>query len=362
MWICKNCGAENNGNFRFCSGCGMPKSEVELPVEDSPEAAWAPPAPEAAYPPAENWAPAAEAAYPGGYAAPPAGGWGAPPPVKKKSHWWIWLLAVLVLLAAAAAVCYFTVHIWTPATCTEAQVCKICGKHQGIPLGHSFSEATCTEPATCTRCGLRSGEALGHDWHAATCTEPATCSRCGATQGEPLGHNANAASCTEPSYCTRCGEKVSDALGHDWQPATYDAPETCARCGETRGDVKGYIGNLSGSMSSETYVLYGNNESHAYVLNTPVHSGLYMCLGIEVTSYSGSPWGTWGVYGRDTNGNWQLLTTFYVSKSVYNNWTEYDLYLDGKTTFDALTIVPQVDADYSISFSFAYLDVQEYIG
>ena len=347
MWICKNCGTENGGNARFCSGCGKTRDEVELPLENG------------TVPQQEDYAPATPVSGDGGaYWAPadPAG-WAPPAPVKKKSYWWLWLLGVVFLLVAAAVVGYFTIHIWTPATCTEATVCKICGKRQGAPLGHAFSEATCTAPQTCSRCGLTQGEALGHSFLPASCTEPETCSRCGETRGEPLGHSSTPPTCTEAEICRRCGETLSPPLGHDWVPATYDEPETCSRCGETRGELKGYIGSLSGSMGSESLYLYSNSESHAYLLNEPVSRCRYMILNLTITEYTGTPFGTWGVYGRDLSGKWQLLTTIYVSRSVYNEWTEFELYLDNPS-FDALSLVPHVDGDYSFSYSFYYSDAQ----
>ncbi len=318
MWYCQSCGTQNGENSRFCVECGKPR-----PAENA-----------SAQQPAQNWQPAGGADY----AQPAAPAWGAPPPqpAKKKSPWWLWLILGLAVLAVAAVVCYFTVHIWNPATCTEPETCKICGDTRGMPLGHSTRAATCTEPEICNRCGLTVSPALGHD------ADPATCD--------------------EPSVCDRCGLTLSPALGHDWLPATYDEPETCSRCGETRGELKGFIGDLEGVMSDENLFLYGYNQSHAYVLDTPVHNCLRLTLGLKLTAVSGNPYGKWAIYGRDLSGNWKQLDTFYVYDSALNNWVTFDFEWDGSRSFSALSILPVVDTDYSISYSFYYENAQEYQG
>jgi hypothetical protein len=358
MWTCKFCGTQNSGNAGFCGGCGQAQTEAALPEEippliPEPETTQVPPSYDGPY--AYSAAGAETPAYASAYPPPPA-------PPRKKRLWWVWVLAVLLLLAAAAVVCYFTVHIWEPATCLAPSTCKICGKTQGLPLGHAFVEATCTDPKTCTRCGAQEGEALGHTYAEATCTEPKTCTRCGHKEGEALGHLAPDATCTEDSVCSRCGKTVAPALGHDWQSATYDDPETCARCGETRGEVKGYVGYLDGTVSNDTVVLYSDHESHPYVLDSPVYRGLYICLGMEFDSVDGNPYGTWGVYVRELSGTWTLVTTIEIDSSLKYYWTTFDIYLDGSISFDALCLVPMIDADYSVTYSFSYDDAQEYIG
>ena len=233
----------------------------------------------------------------------------APAPRREKSRWWVWLLVALAVLAAAAAICYFTIHDWEPATCTVPETCRICGRTRGAPLGHSGS------PATCTR----------------------------------------------DFVCARCGELVTPALGHDWQPATYSEPETCSRCGETRGELKGWVGDLTGHMGSESLHLDGNGESHPYLLDNPVRSCMHLTLYIKLTDVSGNPYGTWGLYGRD-NGVWKQIATFTVTDAAYNNYVSFDLTPSGLPSFEALSTVPLNGDDYSISYSFYYEDVQEFVG
>ena len=185
-------------------------------------------------------------------------------------------------------------HTFGPdATCTEDQICIVCGEIISAASGHiPGSEATCTSDQTCSVCGEILTPALGHDWSdkwttdgtshwhecsrcdeindkanhsggATTCTKPAECEVCGAEYGEALGHtkgeavreNEVPASCTvagsydEVVYCSVCGdelsreEKVIDAFGHDLKhheakPATcteigWNAYDTCLRCDYT---------------------------------------------------------------------------------------------------------------------------------
>ena len=162
------------------------------------------------------------------------------PAPKPPRRWLLIAVSVCTSIVLLGILAFFTVHKWTPATCTEPKTCVICGKTSGEVLGHRWMPATCTEPETCKRCGETNGSALGHSWAQATCTEPETCKRCGETNGSALGHSWAPATCTEPGICTVCGEISSGALGHDWLPATCTEPETCKRCGETNGEALGH--------------------------------------------------------------------------------------------------------------------------
>ena len=115
------------------------------------------------------------------------------------------VIAVVVLLAVG----FFTVHIWTEASCTEPSVCRICGKERTAALGHKWRKATCFEPETCETCGATRGTTLDHQWEPATCSVPETCETCGATRGT--------------------------TLDHQWMDATHQQARTCAECGITNG-------------------------------------------------------------------------------------------------------------------------------
>lgn len=96
-------------------------------------------------------------------------------------------IAIIATAVLAILICgYFFIHIWTEATCTDASVCKICGKENSEALGHVWDKATCTRPSTCSLCGLTTGDALGHAWIDATLTTPQTCAVCGETVGKAL--------------------------------------------------------------------------------------------------------------------------------------------------------------------------------
>ena len=144
------------------------------------------------------------------------------------------------------------------ATCTEDQVCTVCGAVISAAEGHiPGPAATCTTPQTCTVCGTELKASLGHDLQhheaqAATCTEIGwnaydTCSRCDYSTYVEIaakGHTAGpAATCLTSQTCTVCGTELKSALGHDLQhheaqAATcteigWDAYDTCSRCDYT---------------------------------------------------------------------------------------------------------------------------------
>ena len=116
------------------------------------------------------------------------------------------------------------------ATCTEDQVCTVCGAVLSPASGHHPGrEATCTEDQVCTVCGAVLNAALGHalkeyEAQAPTCIEEgweaySVCIRCGYTtytELPALGHKAgSAATCIKPQVCTVCGAELAPALGHE---------------------------------------------------------------------------------------------------------------------------------------------------
>ena len=155
-----------------------------------------------------------------------------PPPVKKTPRGLIGGIAALLALLLIA---FFTIHSWKPATCTEPETCRICGKTRGEALGHRYTEATCLEAAVCTVCGDVSTGATGHDWGEWTVVSEPTCTEEGLRQricaNDPShveteaipakGHTWKDATCTEPSVCTVCGDVSTGATGHDWGEPEY---------------------------------------------------------------------------------------------------------------------------------------------
>ena len=287
MWYCPSCGERNGDKALFCTECGSPKPRRAKASRRR----------------------------------------------KKRSYWWLWLLICLAVLGFSAVVCYYNVHLWAPAGCTEPETCRICGKTMGHPLGHQVREASCTEPAVCTRCGEETGPALGHD------PIPATC--------------------LKPSVCSRCGETLEEPLGHDWQPATYEQAEICLRCGELRGEPRGWLGEITGTVGEETLQLYSNCESHPYLLDAPVRNACRLTLHLKLSAAEGSPYGKWGLYGRDFSGNWELLGSFVVSEPDFDTFQDFPMEFEPPRSFDALSFIPLTERDYSISYSFYYSDVQQ---
>ena len=143
------------------------------------------------------------------------------------------------------------------ATCTEDQVCTVCGAVLSPASGHHPGrEATCTEDQVCMVCGAVLNAALGHalkeyEAQAPTCIEEgweaySVCIRCGYTtytELPALGHKAgSAAICIKPQVCTVCGAELAPALGHEievLEAVAATCTETglsegarCSRCGE----------------------------------------------------------------------------------------------------------------------------------
>lgn len=143
------------------------------------------------------------------------------------------------------------------ATCTEDQVCTVCGAVISAAEGHiPGPAATCITAQTCTVCGTELKAALGHDLQhheaqAATCTEIGwdaydTCSRCDYSTYVEIaakGHIPGAEpTCVTPQTCTVCGTELKSATGHTKgsEPTCTEA-QVCTVCGVELAPELGHV-------------------------------------------------------------------------------------------------------------------------
>ena len=131
----------------------------------------------------------------------------------------------------------------TAATCTTAQICKVCSAEITEALGHNYNRTITHVEPTCTEDGVTGGY---------------YCSRCDDGKAEAvvvlekLGHNAEGfvkpvePTCTEPgvvggTYCKRCNEGKAAAetilikLGHNTDGFVKHVEPTCTEPGTTGG-------------------------------------------------------------------------------------------------------------------------------
>lgn len=94
---------------------------------------------------------------------------------KSKKKMVIAISGAVVIAGIAIAVLFAThvlcIHEWQDATCTQPQICSICKRSQGDPLGHEAAEWSTTKAATCTAEGIEQGR----------------CIRCGEIQSRTIG-------------------------------------------------------------------------------------------------------------------------------------------------------------------------------
>lgn len=62
------------------------------------------------------------------------------------------------------------IHDFSPATCTDPEICVTCGETQGIPTGHRWTQATCLAPVLCLNCAATKGSATEHIYHDDVCS------------------------------------------------------------------------------------------------------------------------------------------------------------------------------------------------
>ncbi len=165
------------------------------------------------------------------------------------------------------------------ATCTQPQICTVCGTTLKSENGHVHGNAaTCTQPQICTVCGDELAPALGHEMvhneaTDATCTEDgyssgSYCIRCDYTEGKHVipakGHTAGAAAtCTSNQVCTVCGVEIAPAKGHNYLTETVlptcnemgYAKHTCLNCGGSYTDSqtppKGHTAGAAATCTSD---------------------------------------------------------------------------------------------------------------
>lgn len=242
----------------------------------------------------------------------------------KKSKLTIVLIVIIAILVITIIVggLFLThvlcIHKWKNPDCTHPMTCSVCGKTQGLPIGHDFTEMTCTEDSVCTICGEIKEKAeghkwteatctedsvcevcgeigeksAGHQWENATCTEPKKCSVCGKTEGKKAGHKWIDATCTEPKTCSVCGETEGEKADHQWIPATETAPKTCSICGETVGSKleKTYSTSFSVYDIANSVGLYTGAHEILVIKNVSSNNGTATVSGISM----------WGTISADT--------------------------------------------------------------
>ncbi len=150
MWICPVCGNKNPSGSQYCSSCGG----IACPAPSD----------------------AVDETLSRRFSRPAAGTAFRNPPqaAKRRNPWWIWLPAAVLALICLGLTLMLTVHDWQPATCTEPEICRICGRTRGEALGHDWGDwVTVTEPGTQTP-GLRVRSCQNNPSHSETEELPPT--------------------------------------------------------------------------------------------------------------------------------------------------------------------------------------------
>ena len=192
-----------------------------------------------------------------------------------------------------------------------------------------------------------------HEWEYATCTEPKKCSICGMTSGEPLGHNWVPASCLMPKHCKICGASEGTAAGHQWVDATYSSPKHCTACNQTSGTVRGYLGFIGGTWES---AVYGGQRGNALHLTTTIDGMRKMTVNLKIEMNSGARCYDWKLYGR-VNGVWKQIGTIHLDDG--NGESSLTLTGDGTEVIDWIGVHPTANGGYSWTMWLYITDAQQ---
>ena len=192
-----------------------------------------------------------------------------------------------------------------------------------------------------------------HEWEPATCTEPKKCSICGATSGEALGHNWRPANCVSEKICLTCGKKEGTPVGHQWVDATYSSPKHCTVCNLTNGNVKGYLGFIGGTWES---AVYGGQRGNALHLTTTIDGMRKMTVNLKIEMNSGARCYDWKLYGR-VNGVWKQIGTIHLDDG--NGESSLTLTGDGTEVIDWIGVHPTANGGYSWTMWLSISDAQQ---
>ena len=192
-----------------------------------------------------------------------------------------------------------------------------------------------------------------HEWEYATCTEPKKCSICGMTSGEPLGHSWVPASCLMPKHCKICGAEEGAAAGHQWVDATYSSPKHCTACNQTSGTVRGYLGFIGGTWES---AVYGGQRGNALHLTTTIDGMRKMTVNLKIEMNSGARCYDWKLYGR-VNGVWKQIGTIHLDDG--NGESSLTLTGDGTEVIDWIGVHPTANGGYSWTMWLSISDAQQ---
>ena len=276
--------------------------------------------------------------------------------------------ALLLCLLCACSSREDCQHVPGPAaTCTEAQVCTLCGAELVPALGHSGATADCEAGTFCTRCGEQLAPGAAHTpGPAATCTEPQTCTVCGKVladatahvpSGEPsctedvvctlcgevltpAAHEPGAeATCIDDQLCLRCGAVLTPALGHEAAPDTAElAPTLCARCGVTMALPEG--ADPSAYVDETVSGAHYHNTLDAYYSGSVLVCGDYALEYFSMDESGSSGWAQ-AVNGFAAQHPDIRVSALLVPKScAYNAPAGYENQADNQAAF--------IDATYAM--------------
>ena len=162
-----------------------------------------------------------------------------------------------------------TGHDFLEATCTEAGICRICGKTTGQPLGHDYGDRN----EKCIRCGtVPPAPDCTHSFQISEQIQPGctdsgsttyTCSTCGyhyTQTTNATGHNYADANCLLPKTCSLCSATSGTALGH-----SYGTEHLCIRCGVEDPNKPADNGNFTVTVRNKSSQTIPNITVTVYV-------------------------------------------------------------------------------------------------
>lgn len=242
------------------------------------------------------------------------------------------LLLVIWILFATHVICF---HNWSPATCTEAETCVICGETRGEALGHEWIEATCTEPETCSVCGAITGVPNGHEVAEWIIDEDSTCAVTGKKHG----------------ICSVCNEEVispvelKDHTPGEWE-VVEEATESSAGERVKKCTVCGEV------IQQEEYTLTPAQVKDRYIKSCQSYA--FKDLARNADALAGKRIVAKGeVIQVQTEGNYYAMRVN-ITKGSYGIWSDtvYVVYLkpsgaDNIIEDDIITFYGEIDGNTS---------------
>lgn len=152
------------------------------------------------------------------------------------------------------------------------------------------------------------------------------------------------------------GNDQPTEVQHSWEQAA-DGVQFCTTCGVQTGRIPGESHKLLGFWASSKVSLNGS-DAGIFVPQSVVTECYSLSLDLQITNYSGDPFGDYDLYIRTQDNTWQKVGSFPLTKEAADSQQSFTFDFSQPVTFTGLSIVlHEQTSDYNMDYNLEYHDV-----